>query len=80
MRVSRDYYLEASALFAALIATSYAIFRADGTGVSQALPYSLVPFLLWAALRFGSVGAATSATIVALLSIWGAVHGRGPFN
>jgi PAS domain S-box-containing protein len=79
-RASRAYYLEASALFAALIGMSYAIFVANGTGVPPALPYALVPFLLWAALRFGSVGVGTSATIVALLSIWGAVHGRGPFN
>jgi len=41
--------------------------------------YSLLPFLLWSALRFGSAGAGTSASIVALVSIWGAVHGRGPF-
>src|ERR1700741_5028390 len=37
-------------------------------------------FILWYALRFGSTGAGTSASIVALLSIWGQVHGRGPFN
>ena len=79
LRASRAYYLEASALFAALIALSYFMFLARGTTAPPALLYSLVPFLLWSALRFGSVGAATSATIVAFLSIWGAVHGRGPF-
>jgi PAS domain S-box-containing protein len=31
-------------------------------------------------LRFGSTGVGTSATIVAFLSIWGEVHGRGPFG
>ena len=79
LRASRAYYLEASALFAALIALSYFMFLARGTSAPPALLYSLVPFLLWSALRFGSVGAATSATVVAFLSIWGAVHGRGPF-
>ena len=79
LRASRAYYLEASALFAALIALSYFMFLARGTTAPPALLYSLVPFLLWSALRFGSVGAATSATVVAFLSIWGAVHGRGPF-
>jgi PAS domain-containing protein len=39
----------------------------------------LVPFLLWSALRFGIKGATNSMLIVAFLSIWGAVHGRGPF-
>lgn len=78
-RASRSYQVEALALFAALFSLSYAMFVARGTNVPPALLYSLVPFLLWAALRFGSTGAGTSASIVALLSIWGALHGHGPF-
>jgi PAS domain S-box-containing protein len=78
-RATRAYYLEAGALFAALITFSYGIFLSRGIA-PPALIYSLVPFLLWSALRFGSSGAGTSATIVALLSIWGTVHGRGPFT
>jgi MASE1 len=35
--------------------------------------------LLWSALRFGSIGVSTSMIAVMFLSIWGAVHGRGPF-
>ncbi|MGB8442623.1 MAG: PAS domain S-box protein, partial [Candidatus Acidiferrales bacterium] len=38
-----------------------------------------LPFLLWAALRFGSTGVSTSMIVIALVSIWGVVHGRGPF-
>ncbi len=45
----------------------------------SALFYSLVPLLLWAALRLGSVGVSTSMVIVAVISVWGAVHGHGPF-
>jgi PAS domain S-box-containing protein len=78
-RVSRAFYLESAVLIAWLISLSYVIFVARGTSVPPALLYSLVPFLLWSALRFGSLGAGTSATIVAVLSIWGAIHGRGPF-
>ena len=33
----------------------------------------------WAALRLGSVGVSTSMVIVAVISVWGAVHGHGPF-
>ncbi len=76
---SRAYYLEAVALFTALFSLSFGMFVGRATHVSPALLYSLVPFLLWSALRFGSAGAGTSASIVALVSIWGAVHGRGPF-
>jgi PAS domain S-box-containing protein len=80
LRASRAYYLEASALFAALIALSYFMFLARGTSAPPPLLYSLVPFLLWSALRFGTTGAGTSASIVAIFSIWGEVHGHGPFN
>jgi PAS domain S-box-containing protein len=76
----RSYYLEAAALITAVISLSYAIFAGRITSTSPALLYSLVPFLLWSALRFGFAGAGTTASIVALLSLWGAVHGRGPFT
>jgi PAS domain S-box-containing protein len=47
--------------------------------VHPALLYSLVPFLLWSALRLGITGISISIIVVAFLSIWGAVHGHGPF-
>ncbi len=80
LRTSRSYYLEAAVLITALISLSYFLFVAPGRSDPPVLLYSLVPFLIWPALRFGSAGVGTSATIVALTSIWGAVHGRGPFT
>ncbi len=79
-RASRAYYLEAVILVSALISLSYLVFVAPGRNDPPALLYSLVPFLLWAALRFGSAGVGASTTVVALLSILGAIHGRGPFT
>jgi signal transduction histidine kinase len=78
-RPTRAYYLEAAALFTALFSLSFSMFVAGATHASPAVLYSLVPLLLWSALRFGSAGAGTAASIVAIVSIWGAVHGRGPF-
>jgi integral membrane sensor domain MASE1 len=78
-RPTRAYYLEAAALLTALVFLSFVMFVTRATHASPAELYSLVPLLLWSALRFGSAGAGTSASIVALVSIWGAVHGRGPF-
>ena len=66
-------------LFAGLGFLSYLSFTASVGSNWPALLYSLVPFLLWAALRFGSFGISSAVIIVAFLSIWGAVHGRGPF-
>jgi PAS domain S-box-containing protein len=79
VRAARAYYVEAASLIIALTSLSYVMFVARGRSYPPALLYSLVPFLLWSALRFGSAGVGTSATIVALLSIWGALHGHGPF-
>jgi PAS domain S-box-containing protein len=80
LRASRAYYLEAGILIATVSSLSYFMFVAYGRSDSPALLYSLVPFLIWSALRFGSAGVGTSATMVALMSVWGAVHGRGPFT
>ena len=79
-RAPRAFYLEATVLATALISLCYLMFVARETSAPPALLFSLVPFLLWSSLRFRLAGASTSATIVALMSIWGAVHGRGPFT
>src|SRR5271169_6058417 len=76
---SRAYYLEATALIAGLVVFGYLTFAAPGRYGSEVLLYSLVPFMLWSALRFGSTGVTTSAIVIAVLAIWGATHGRGPF-
>jgi PAS domain S-box-containing protein len=76
----RAYYFEAAALLATLLLLGYFTFVARGSSSQPALLYSLLPFLLWAALRFGSLGITTSMVVVAFLSIWGAIHGRGPFT
>ena len=79
-RKPRAFYLEAIALIAGLGVLGYVAFAAPKQISSPVLLYSLLPLLLWSALRFGLAGISTSMILVALLSIWGAVHGRGPFT
>ena len=79
-RKPRAFYLEATALIAGLGILGYVAFAAPEQISSPILLYSLLPVLLWSALRFGLAGISTSMVMVALLSIWGAVHGRGPFT
>ena len=79
-RKPRAYHLEFALLIAGLVLLSYITFTGSESSSSPVLLYSLVPFLLWAALRFGPVGVSTSVIVVAFLSIWGAVHDRGPFT
>jgi PAS domain S-box-containing protein len=79
-RRPKVHYLEAVALFVGLGSVAYFTFVASGIESRPALLYSLVPFLLWAALRFGITGISNSMVLVAFLAILGAVHGHGPFR
>ena len=42
-------------------------------------PYLLFPFVVWAALRFGSRGATLMTFTVAVIAVWRTVQGGGPF-
>jgi signal transduction histidine kinase len=71
-------YVELSALMSGLGVASYVAFVALG-GNNPALLYALVPFLLWAVLRFGSLGVTGAMIAVVFTSIYGAIHNKGPF-
>ena len=73
--------LEALVLVLGLLGTGFLVFASPTAGLqtTPALVYLPLPFLLWATMRFGSIGVSTSLIAVVLISIWGAAHGRGPF-
>src|SRR4029453_9908023 len=73
-------YLEACVLFLGLLLLSYAVLYEFGTGVDLALLFLPLPFLIWAAVRFGTLGESTAISIVGFLAIWSASHGHGPFS
>jgi signal transduction histidine kinase len=74
-------YGEAAALFAGLLLVCVLVFEVPQSSAlaSPALFYLPLPFLLWAAVRFGPAGAASSLALLTVTTIWGAVHGLGPF-
>ena len=76
---SASLWIEAFALIIGVFLLGYIISVTSGRSITPALFYALVPFLIWSALRFGPSGVSTSIIIVAFLSIWGSIHGRGPF-
>ena len=48
--------------------------------VSSQAPLALqLPFLLWAAVRFGTAGAGVTLFAATILAVWSVVHGQGPF-
>ncbi|MEZ0259018.1 MAG: PAS domain S-box protein, partial [Chthoniobacter sp.] len=61
--------------------TSWLAFGVDTQSAvrATALVYAPLPFLLWAAVRFGQRGAASMLFIVACFAIWSTAHGHGVF-
>jgi signal transduction histidine kinase/integral membrane sensor domain MASE1 len=43
------------------------------------LEYTIFPFLIWFALRFGRLGATTVTAVGSVIAVWGTAHSYGPF-
>ena len=72
---------ETVALFLCLFIVGIATFDRH-QAVSSTIPallYAPLPFLFWAAVRFGPRQTSAAILVVVLLAIWGATHGEGPF-
>lgn len=72
--------VEACVILGWLTAVSAVAFggHSEVAKISWLLPWTFPP-LLWAALRFGPVGANTSVFCIVALSIWGTARRLGPF-
>lgn len=67
------------ALLAISLTVTVLVFR-NWTGTwDVALPYLIVPFLMWAALRFGLGGVAVVGVVIANVANWATATGYGPF-
>ena len=77
----RQRWKEAGLLTGGLILTGYLAFetKSDGLGFAEPRFYAPVPFLFWAAARFGMVGATGAMTVLAFFSVAAALYARGPF-
>jgi PAS domain S-box-containing protein len=72
---------EAFLLLAVLLTVAYAVFGPTLPGVrGYPLMFVTLPVLLWAALRFGSPGAASAVLVMAVVATIGTLDGLGPFT
>jgi diguanylate cyclase (GGDEF)-like protein len=73
--------LEALTLLVCLVLVTQIVF--DGSFIpgtkNYPLEYLCIPFLIWAALRFGQREAAVVIVVLSGTAIWGTLHGLGPF-
>jgi PAS domain S-box-containing protein len=74
--------IEAAWLAVGLALVCLFVFEQPTGGLTSmpALLFAPLPFLFWASVRFGPAGVSSSLLVFALVSVWGAIHGRGPFD
>jgi signal transduction histidine kinase len=74
-----ERWVEACSLAFGIVFVSILVFARDYTPATHvpALVFAPLPFLLWAAIRFGTGALSASMLVVAFISSWNAVHGRG---
>jgi PAS domain S-box-containing protein len=73
--------LEAVALALWTFLVCIEVFRSGrvSSSISYVEAFLFFPLAVWAALRFGTRGAAFTTLLLTALSIWGTMQGRGPF-
>jgi PAS domain S-box-containing protein len=79
-RAGRACLLEACFLLLGLLSVSSVVSYKFAPQADSAFFFLTLPFLLWAAVRFGSLGTSTALSIVGFLAIWSASLGHGPFS
>ena len=80
--IARRRYVEGGLLSAGLLTVCTITFTGIvGTSpTAVALLYAPLPFLLWAAVRFGPGGSSASLLVMSLFAVWAAISGHRPFD
>jgi diguanylate cyclase (GGDEF)-like protein len=79
---TREQIIELVFLFLGLFFTGWIVFggRFHSTLKNYPLEYLCIPFLIWAAFRYGRRKAATAICVLSAIATWGTLHGFGPFS
>jgi diguanylate cyclase (GGDEF)-like protein len=78
---TRRQVVELAFLFSGLFLTGQIVFGGLFYAPLKNYPfeYLCIPFLIWAAFRFGRRKAATATCLLAVIATWGTLRGFGPF-
>ena len=75
---SAERELELVLLLAGLAATTYAVFGGPlASTANRSVEFLTVPFLIWAAFRFGPRETATAAAVLSFVATWGTLRHAG---
>jgi diguanylate cyclase (GGDEF)-like protein len=82
LKWSRKQAIELAFLFMGLSLIAYFVFggRFHSVVKNYPLEYLCIPFLIWAAFRFGRRKVATAILVLAVIATWGTLRGFGPFS
>jgi diguanylate cyclase (GGDEF)-like protein len=81
VRWNQEQVAEATTLLLLLVLVGMTIFGGlfHAEVKNHPLEFLCIPFLIWAAFRFGQLEAATAIVMLSGMAIWGTLHGFGPF-
>lgn len=81
LRWTREQITELAFLFLGLFSTGWIVFGKPFHSELKNYPleYLCIPFLIWAAFRFGRRKTATALCALSVIAAWGTLHGYGPF-
>src|SRR5438445_8721366 len=79
-KIRQARFVEAALLLVGLLSVNTVVFYKLGSTADSALLYLPLPFVICAAVRFGSRGASAAICTLTFLAIWSAGHGYGPFS
>jgi diguanylate cyclase (GGDEF)-like protein len=79
---TRKQMTELASFFLGLFFTGWIVFggRFHSALKNYPLEYLCIPFLIWAAFRYGRREAATAICVLSAIATWGTLHGFGPFS
>ncbi|HWN75947.1 MAG TPA: MASE1 domain-containing protein [Candidatus Udaeobacter sp.] len=79
---TRKQIVELTVLFLGLFFTAWIVFGGHFHSELRNYPleYLSIPFLIWAAFRFGRRKAATATCVLGGIATWGTMQGFGPFS
>src|SRR5216684_1299803 len=79
---TRKQMIELAFLFPGMFLIGWIVFGGPFHSALKNYPfeYLCIPFLIWAAFRFGRRKAATAICVLAVIAAWGTLHGFGPFS